>query len=124
MDKLIWHYANNGRFTVRSVYNLARRLQQRDMGEGSWLDKKSHWEFIWVSCVPHRVQLFGWKACRNLLPTAENLVPRKVPIGVCCARCREAAEDLYHVFLSCQSSGSFGQCLLAMAPHQKLARVL
>ncbi|KAK4381492.1 hypothetical protein Sango_2963000 [Sesamum angolense] len=37
---------------------------------------------VYLSRVPNRVKLFAWKLCKNAIPTATNLVKRKVDVGV------------------------------------------
>ncbi|KAL0410966.1 UNVERIFIED_CONTAM: hypothetical protein Slati_3686300 [Sesamum latifolium] len=103
-DKLVWHLSKNGRFSVRSAYNLAVNIEELKIGGCSNSLSKNHWDFIWKSVAPHRVQLFCWKACFNALPTASNLIKRRAHIENCCLQCGSQGEDIHHILLSCHFS--------------------
>ncbi|KAK4428532.1 hypothetical protein Salat_1152900 [Sesamum alatum] len=58
------------------------------------------WSFIWSRRIPNKVKVFGWKACRNALPTLENLACRRATITNVCATCQLPGEDLAHILLT------------------------
>ncbi|KAL0311521.1 UNVERIFIED_CONTAM: putative ribonuclease H protein [Sesamum angustifolium] len=74
-DLLIWHYSNNGLFSVRSAYHLAlSSFLASNAGTSDGRPRyKKLWKSIWQAKVPSKAKLFIWRAIRNALPTAANL---------------------------------------------------
>ena len=74
-DKQVWALTNNGLFSVRSAYKLAIKLRsdaQVGIGsDGSHLRRL--WRTIWSCNIPRKIHHFAWRACRDVLPTKENL---------------------------------------------------
>ncbi|XP_050247979.1 uncharacterized protein LOC126695321 [Quercus robur] len=68
--------------------------------DGSHLGR--FWRSIWSCNSPHKIRHFAWRACRDVLPTKENLVKRKVLSDSCCDECKLAEETSGHLFWSCQ----------------------
>lgn len=62
---------------------------------------EGEWNLIWNLSVPHRVKLHLWRACRNTLPTKDQLSKRRVNCGSFCTRCSQAIENTWHIFVSC-----------------------
>ncbi|KAL0298735.1 UNVERIFIED_CONTAM: hypothetical protein Sradi_6533300 [Sesamum radiatum] len=62
-DVLKWHYEKNGRFPVRSAYQIA--LWQAVNGDQGYSLRSSgnRWRFISKARDPPTVQLFGWRLC-------------------------------------------------------------
>ena len=77
-----WIHLNtfaNGKFSMKSAYNLARCGEKKDGGECSDSSiMKRFWQKLWRAKVPNKVRVFGWKACQNILPTKMNLFHRQV----------------------------------------------
>uniref|UniRef100_A0A7N2MJC6 Reverse transcriptase zinc-binding domain-containing protein n=1 Tax=Quercus lobata TaxID=97700 RepID=A0A7N2MJC6_QUELO len=40
--------------------------------------QRRFWKLLWKINTPHKVRHFAWRACKDILPTKENLVRRKV----------------------------------------------
>lgn len=62
-DQLIWDYANNGLFTVKSDYWLAEELgriqtKRQFEAECSCKAKQEWWVRIWSLMVPFKVKFF------------------------------------------------------------------
>ncbi|KAK4424946.1 hypothetical protein Salat_1688200 [Sesamum alatum] len=74
---MVWHYDKHGKFTVKSVYLLARTLAS---AVGPSCTPRS-WDFIWKSSLLPKVKLFVWPACLNSLPTSSTIRKRGVPLG-------------------------------------------
>ena len=101
-DKLIWAGNKNGKFSVRSAYRLPM--------EGTWSNTGSNsndrqlrgfWRFVWLIPIPHKVRHFTWRACRNILPTKENLMHRKVLQEDWCEECKAESKTTGHLFWIC-----------------------
>ena len=102
-DRLIWAETNNGGFTVQSAYKVAMLLYQ--LGDvattSSNSQQRSFWNKIWHLPVPHKVRHFAWHACREILPTKENLRVHRILLDSTCEECGLAPETLGHLFWSC-----------------------
>ena len=48
-----------------------------------------------------KIKNFLWRACRNVLPTEQALMRRKILEDPICERCKQVVEDLVHALWSC-----------------------
>ena len=71
-DVLIWQLNRSGIFDVRSFYNS---LLKSPSVSFPWLS-------IWCIKVPKRVSFFLWSAAGDEILTIDNLVKKKLPLGV------------------------------------------
>ncbi|KAK4421363.1 hypothetical protein Salat_2086800 [Sesamum alatum] len=56
---------------------------------------------FWHSKVPLKVHVFAWKACRNDLPTMNNLATRMNQAPSCCPLCSDPHGTIPHALSSC-----------------------
>ncbi|XP_057809148.1 uncharacterized protein LOC131023623 [Salvia miltiorrhiza] len=96
-DKLIWHSTKNGRYSVKSAYQLASSLTLDGMH-----NVDGQWGNLWKLDVPPKVKHFLWRAVRNNLPSKEKLLSRGVAAGGDCPICASGYENMWHLFLFCQ----------------------
>ena len=102
IDKLVWTTAANGKFSVKSVYHLARNGKGKDKGENSDLSPmKCFWQKLWRARILAKIRALGWKACQNILPTKKNLFHRKVLEDPICDECGLEPETVLHVLCQC-----------------------
>lgn len=103
-DKQVWGLTTNGLFSVRSAYKLAMEMSSvapvGDVSDGSHL--KKFWKYFWSCNIPHKICHFAWRACKDVLPTKENLVRSKVLLDSCCDECNMEEENLGNLFWRCQ----------------------
>ncbi|KAL0413838.1 UNVERIFIED_CONTAM: hypothetical protein Sradi_1585500 [Sesamum radiatum] len=95
-DFLVWHYNTNGKFSVKSAYDLALRQAtisgpstegvRRGTEEGDW-------RFLWKARVLPKIQLFAWNVSQEAIPKAINLKKRGVQVEVACSRCSLGEEN-------------------------------
>ena len=105
-DMQIWAATANGRFNVRSAYMLA---MEPAPGNGATLtsdnsNMRKFWKYLWSINIPHKVKHFAWGACKEILPTKENLKRRKVIENSECDNCLTHEESTGHLFWSCSRS--------------------
>ena len=104
-DKLIWRATSSGIFSVRSAYYLDMERKERKKGEGSSSSLNGNfWKEIWSLNVPNSAKVFLWKACKNILPTKDNLLRRGVVKEDVCFVCQRETETAGHVLWDCPSS--------------------
>ena len=51
--------------------------------------------------IPNKIKTFAWKACRNILPTKENLCLQHVIDEATCEACDLVGETTGHLFWDC-----------------------
>ncbi|KAL6204632.1 hypothetical protein ACLB2K_021899 [Fragaria x ananassa] len=114
-DVAIWHYTNDGYYTVKSGYWLAMELKQvgkstSSSGEKGETNSNSIWSIIWGLSVPNKVKLFLWRAYHAFLPCVERLFKRKVCSSDICSRCGGASESVLHSLWACRIAQKVWKC--------------
>ena len=51
--------------------------------------------------APPKIKNFLWRACRNVLPTKQALMRRKILEDLICERCKRVVRDSVHALWSC-----------------------
>ncbi|KAL0359738.1 UNVERIFIED_CONTAM: hypothetical protein Sangu_0823200 [Sesamum angustifolium] len=102
-DLLIWHYSNNGLFSVRSAYHLAlSSFLASNAGTSDGRPRyKKLWKSIWQAKVPSKAKLFIWRAIRNALPTAANLRGKMPHEEIVCPFCTDTDDNNHTHTLHC-----------------------
>ncbi|KAL0415244.1 UNVERIFIED_CONTAM: Methyltransferase-like protein 22 [Sesamum latifolium] len=108
VDKWVWHHTDNGLFSVRGAYFIAKEIEEEPHARPSSNRIDCNWNFIWNVVIRSKIQMFAWKACFNAIPTAKNLETRLGYSISCCPHCGEQQEDIGHVLLKCHSLDSVG----------------
>ena len=106
-DKLVWSGTKMGGFLVQSAYKLGIEIQKKEKcGSSSSLRWSSFWKKLWSAKVPHKIRIFMWRACSNILPTCTRLFERKIGSNYSCPVCFEEAETTAHIFMECKVARS------------------
>ena len=66
------------------------------------------WQKLWRLNVPSKVKNFIWRAAKNVLPTAINLISKRVEITSTCAVCSANEESVLHALIECSFAKSCG----------------
>ena len=97
-DKLTWKENKPRECTVKTVYQVALRLNHPHSGEHSSASQDQRlWKRLWSLNVPSKVKTFMWRACYNVLPTKSNLARQKVQIDPKCSFCGQQDETTQHI---------------------------
>ena len=59
------------------------------------------WRTLWNLKIPNKIKVFGWRACRNILPTRVNLAQRRVIQDNRCEVCKTEGETGIHALWNC-----------------------
>ncbi|KAG8373639.1 hypothetical protein BUALT_Bualt11G0045200 [Buddleja alternifolia] len=59
------------------------------------------WNFIWRAKVLNKIRVFGWKLCKDIMPTTSNLRRRRCNVNEECPCCKDSVESTEHAMLSC-----------------------
>lgn len=89
----LWLFDGKGEFTVKSCYRHLR-------GELECPDKL-FWKKLWSLNLPGKVINLVWRACRQVLPTAQALRKKAVNVSPMCTWCHLQEEDNMHVLFKC-----------------------
>jgi hypothetical protein len=104
-DRLVWAGTPTGDFSVKSAYHLDVRRRSSSVPSTSVSGIPSPiWSAIWSLQVPKYVQSFLWRACRDLLPTRDKLLRRKIVQDPFCPMCGTEAETPGHLLWWCDSA--------------------
>nr|GEW24395.1 RNA-directed DNA polymerase, eukaryota [Tanacetum cinerariifolium] len=91
-DRWICDLSGDGEFWVKEV-----RIFLDDLFLPSFSEPTR-----WVKCVPIKINIFAWRACRDCLPTRSNLARRGVSLESSrCPLCDACEEDIHHVLFRC-----------------------
>ncbi|XP_012847034.1 PREDICTED: uncharacterized protein LOC105967016 [Erythranthe guttata] len=107
-DKWIWHYTKDGKFTVKSCYQLALVTSHNYHANRGLANESSsglssrRWRNIWHLALPPKIRMFLWRACSDILPTQAELFRRKIATSPMCNHCGREWETPMHVFLRCR----------------------
>ena len=105
-SRQVWVETSNGFFSVRNAYKLALELEtNREIDSCSDGSNICHfWKRLWSIQIPHKIKHFSWWATRDILPTKENLVYRKVLVDSMCEEYGNAPESFFHLFWECSKA--------------------
>ena len=65
------------------------------------------WRKLWHLSIPVKVKNFLWRAMSNVLPTADNLLQRRVEVQASCPICHSSPESVFHVLVHCQFAKTY-----------------
>ena len=105
-DSQVWAKSPNDIFTVKSAHKVAAKylddLKGRKESPGSSDNSKmtAIWKVVWNLKCPNKIKHFMWRACRNVLPTKQCLLHRKVLTEDKCDFCGES-ESSGHALWGC-----------------------
>lgn len=103
-DICIWKHERSGYFSVKSAYRLFKSLSAVNVAESSdGVATKKFWNGLWKLKIPHKVKLFAWRACKEILPTKVNLLSKRVEVDGACSFCQHSLEDSAHALNFCPS---------------------
>ncbi|KAK3192992.1 hypothetical protein Dsin_024302 [Dipteronia sinensis] len=99
-DDIIWHYEENGQFSVRSGYWIGRGLVNNEGSSNPGL-MVSWWQSFWKTRIPIKIKIFVWKACHDWIPTMVNIACRGVQTDGLCGACKNSNETTLHSLWEC-----------------------
>ena len=102
-DRLCWTKNRAHKFTVKSAYHVALRLQQPNAAEHSRVGiDRMVWKKLWKQNITPKVRMFAWRACLDILPTKVNLACKKIWVDPECTTCTQQDETICHVLWQCR----------------------
>lgn len=99
-DTFFWPFNQLGQYSVKSGYTfLVEEFMDLDQRESS--SGKVEWKKIWGLTVQGKVNNLLWPACKDSIPSKQNLLRRKVILEDVCGPCHQSSEDTLHALWSC-----------------------
>lgn len=95
-DARIWGPSPNGEYAVKSAYHLC----MNNIVDSQPMQVDGKWSLIWRLQVPHKVGIFLWQLCRDILPTLLSLQSRGTACPTSCVFCANGMENVWHLFVS------------------------
>ncbi|KAF5459693.1 hypothetical protein F2P56_019617 [Juglans regia] len=100
-DAWVWAHEKNGKLSVKSSYRLIKGIQGSDAGECLTVNRQHDlWKTLWKMTVPNKVKIFAWRACKEGLPTQQNLQQIKVVAWGSFCFYHQSLEDLSHALFN------------------------
>ena len=105
-DHQIWFFTKNGKYYVRSGYQVAVQKKTNNLNSGvggsNGAQMALYWKLIWSLHNRNKIKHLLWGAFHDILPTCVNLESKKViPSGICFA-CGKSNEFLIHALWECK----------------------
>lgn len=92
-DTLYWPLTHDGCYTCKSGYRFLKEESEPANRSGFLTLETQLWNGLWSMKITNKVKNLVWRACRNSLPTKENLVRCTIITSSTCDRCFEASES-------------------------------
>ncbi|KAK3206742.1 hypothetical protein Dsin_020788 [Dipteronia sinensis] len=100
VDDIIWHYEENGQFSVKSSYWIGRGLMNNE-GSSNPGPMISWWQSFWKTRIPIKIKIFVWKACHDWISTMVNIACRGVQTNGLSGACKSSNETTLHSLWEC-----------------------
>ncbi|XP_041011418.1 uncharacterized protein LOC121255205 [Juglans microcarpa x Juglans regia] len=96
-NRWIWEHERDGKFSVKTCYHFIVDKMRSNHAESSNMQgPQSLWKALWKMAMPNKIKIFDWRACKDGLPTKENLMKKQVVTEGHCDFCSHPREDLNH----------------------------
>ena len=134
-DQIIWHYAKNGIYSVKSGHRIAMNNNTNQHIPNF----PGNWSAIWKLKLPPRIQLFLWRACMGCIPVHDVLYSRGMQVNSSCPLCNKEPKTVHHALLSSDRirayfdssfveinltlSGSFAKALFSSINHRSEEKI-
>ncbi|KAK3205515.1 hypothetical protein Dsin_019561 [Dipteronia sinensis] len=100
VDTHIWHFENNGCYSVKNGYWFGRRFAPTSSFFNSGALTK-WWERLWKLEIPLKTKIFIWRACYDWIPTLANLARKKIMVDDKFLICKMASGTTLNALWDC-----------------------
>ena len=102
-DIVVWSGEKSGVYSVKLRYREAqkawRELNWAECSRGAV--GREVWKSLWKLKLPNKIKVFGWRACRCILPTRVNLSKKRIIADNRCEACKTELETEIHAIWNC-----------------------
>ncbi|CAL1387047.1 unnamed protein product [Linum trigynum] len=104
-DSLCWTGTENGKYTVRSGYDMEmNRIGEVLAGSGTEQEMNDGWKKLWGLNIPGKIKVFLWKVAHNIVPVGVKIRKKSNRRGEECPNCG-MKETLKHCLVNCSWVG-------------------
>ena len=100
-DSLYWPFTHNGVYNSKFGYQFRKAEEALNEATKHVASDKALWKGVWSLQIPNKMRNLLWRACRNSLPTKQNLVRHTIIDNPLCDRCKLEPETPLHALWSC-----------------------
>lgn len=100
-DQLWWRDSSDGRFSIKSAYNL--------MADKESQPTDRMWKTLWKLDIPEKVKMFLWQVCHERLPINELRKRRGLSETDSCPRECTKSETELHTLRDCEVASNVWQ---------------
>lgn len=100
-DRVVWVNSSNGIYTAKSAYQFWYAV---NFGHGA-VPQSTGWEKNWHLKIPHKIKVFVWRFCRNVIPVRKRLSSKGVRLPITSPVCLLDIEHMMHLFVDCSFAG-------------------
>lgn len=94
---VVWHDSTTWVYTAKDGYRCWFNQNCSTCG----IVQCHGWNKIWSLLIPHKVKIFIWRFCRNLVPVRSRLSSKGIRLPITCPMCNADVEHLLHLFFDC-----------------------
>lgn len=102
-DTPVWGLTSNGKFSVKSAYNLIA-------GE-IFKSREEEWDWIWKLKLPFKLIHFIWLVLHGKIMSNKMRFHRNLGGSPTCDRCNNGVEDVDHILRECSKAKLVWNCL-------------
>ena len=94
-----WHFTKNGRYTVKSRYQVERVYPDKKKPPGVFVPTVDILKALcWKIRCPPKIKHFLWQLVSRCIAVKKKLQARGIQGDICCAKCGAPEESINHVF--------------------------
>ena len=105
-DKLFWLWTQSGQYSCKSGYRFLKHKDEEEGSVATQVKDKKFWRSIWDLRVPNKIKNLLWRACRDSIPTKENLRRQHITDNSLCERSLSDEESPLQALWSCSELNS------------------
>ncbi|KAL6575261.1 hypothetical protein OROMI_012546 [Orobanche minor] len=96
IDTIMWHFSDNGVYTVSSGYHMAINVVNE-----SWNQAPNAWSKLWKIKIPPRIKACFWRICKGWVCVKSKLCKWNPGMDNACSLCAGGNETMWHLFIEC-----------------------
>ncbi|KAK2419405.1 Ribonuclease H superfamily protein [Trifolium repens] len=101
-DQLMWPHAKDGKYSVKSGYNLLSQWNNvNNVGSSHSNSQDNTWKKLWSLHTIPRHKVLIWRIIHKAITVKSELSKRGVNCNVLCPRCLIKEETIDHTFMHC-----------------------